>query len=57
MARKKAEKTAPTPGYGSGDKLARGAASATFPSMSHISQMRWNDIFGEDPRLARKKKK
>jgi len=57
MARKKAEKTAPTPGPGSGDRLARGASSASFGSMSHISAERWNSIFGEDPRLARKKKK
>ena len=56
MARKKVAKTAPTPGYGNGDRLARGAASASFGSMSHIDQKKWDDIFGPDPRLARKKK-
>lgn len=32
-----------------GDALARGAKSAVFPSCSHISQERWNEIFGERP--------
>jgi hypothetical protein len=36
-------------GKGFGDRLARGAKSANFPSMSHVSQAKWNDIFGERP--------
>ena len=33
---------------GSGDKLARGAARATFPSLSHVSDKKWADAFGTD---------
>ena len=35
---------------GSGDRLARGAASAQFPPATGISKEKWNDIFeGFDP--------
>jgi hypothetical protein len=37
-----------------GDALARGAKSATFPSLSHVSQQKWNDIFGEASEPQRK---
>jgi len=40
-----------------GDVLARGAKSAQFPSMSHVSQDRWNEIFGERPLNILKPKK
>jgi hypothetical protein len=45
-----------------GDLLASGAArSAQFPSMSHVSQSRWDDIFGKRPlniaKPTKKKKK
>lgn len=36
-------------GFGSGDRLARGAKSANFGSMSHVSQSRWDEIFGKTP--------
>lgn len=36
-------------GFGSGDRLARGAKSANFGSMSHVSAEKWNEIFGERP--------
>jgi hypothetical protein len=32
-----------------GDALAAGARSVTFPSNSHISQERWDSIFGPRP--------
>lgn len=31
---------------GFGDRLARGSKSAVFPSLSHISEERWTEIFG-----------
>jgi len=40
-----------------GDALARGAKSQVFPSLSHISQDRWNEIFGERPLNVMKPKK
>jgi hypothetical protein len=40
-----------------GDILARGAKSATFPSMSHISQERWDAIFEPEPKKEDKPKK
>jgi hypothetical protein len=33
---------------GGGDRLARGARSAVFPSLSHIDQDRWDAIWAED---------
>jgi hypothetical protein len=40
---------------GGGDKLARGAAKAQFPSNSSISEEKWNAIFGEfDPEQYRR---
>lgn len=36
-------------GNGFGDRLARGAKSAVFPSNSNVSQDKWNAIFGERP--------
>lgn len=32
---------------GSGDKLARGAAKAQFPSCSHVTQEKWDAIFSD----------
>jgi hypothetical protein len=32
---------------GKGDTLAAGGIRATFPSMSHIPQSKWDEIFGE----------
>jgi len=41
-----------------GDILARGAASATFPSNSHIPQDKWDSIFGKRPlNIAKPEKK
>jgi hypothetical protein len=33
---------------GGGDKLARGAKSAVFPSNSHIPQEKWDAIWAKD---------
>lgn len=33
-------------GVGAGDKLARGAAKAVFPSSSHVSDEKWAQAFG-----------
>ncbi len=46
-----------SPGTNRGDLLARGAASANFGSMSHISQSKWDSIFGPNPKLTQRKKK
>jgi hypothetical protein len=40
-----------------GDLLARGARSAQFPSMSHVSQSKWDNIFGVRPLNVSKPKK
>jgi len=40
-----------------GDILARGGHSATFPSLSHVPQDKWDDIFGKRPLNIMKKAK
>ena len=44
-------------GYGSGDKLARGAVSASYlTTEKKITDKKWNDIFGDfDPEAFQKK--
>jgi hypothetical protein len=55
MARKKATATpVRSPGYG--DRLARGAGSATFGSMSYIKQDKWDSIFGPAEPVKKKRK-
>lgn len=44
-------------GQGYGDRLARGASSATFSNAGkNVSQKQWNQIFGEDSGPAQKNK-
>jgi hypothetical protein len=39
-----------------GDVLARGAASATFPSSSHVPQAKWDAAFADVKATVKKKK-